>query len=122
MTRLWLSLAGVSGAVAVAMGAVAAHAFTGDAIAAGLVDKASRYQLTHALALLAVAVLAERRPAWLVTAAGGLFVIGSVLFCGSLYALAFHLVAATPLAPVGGSSFILGWLSLALAGVVGSDR
>lgn len=120
--RLWLILAGVSGAVAVAMGAVAAHVVSGDAVAAGLVDKASRYQLTHALALLAVAVLAEHHPSWPVTAAGGLFVIGGVLFCGSLYALAFHLVATTPLAPVGGSSFILGWLFLAVAGVLGRGR
>lgn len=122
MMRLWLILAGFSGAVAVAMGAVAAHALSGDAIAAGLVDKASRYQVIHALALLAVALLAERRPVWPAMVAGTLFVVGSVLFCGSLYALAFHLVSATPLAPVGGTSFILGWLSLAVVGVVGRPR
>ena len=116
--RLWLVLAGLSGAVAVAMGAVAAHAFTDDPVAAGLVDKAARYQLMHALALIGVAVLAERRPSWPVAAAGGLFTLGSVLFCGSLYALAFHWVTSTPLAPVGGSSFILGWLCLGLAGLI----
>lgn len=115
--RPWLILSGLFGAAAVAMGAVAAHALSDDSIAAGLVEKASRYQMIHALALFGVAVWSERRFSWPVTVAGGLFVVGSLLFCGSLYCLAFNLIASTPLAPVGGSSLILGWLALAAAGL-----
>jgi uncharacterized membrane protein YgdD (TMEM256/DUF423 family) len=114
--RTWLVLAGLSGAAAVAMGAVGAHALAGDAIAAGLVDKAARYQLIHALALFGVALWSERHGGWPVVVAGGLFVLGTGLFCGSLYALAFHLISSTPLAPVGGSSFILGWVAVAIGG------
>lgn len=115
--RLWLFLAGISGCSAVALGAFAAHGIT-DAYAAGLMDKASRYQILHALALLAVAWLSQQRPSWLVLAAGGLFTLGSLLFCGSLYVIALTGVkAAGAAAPFGGTSFMLGWLALSASAI-----
>jgi uncharacterized membrane protein YgdD (TMEM256/DUF423 family) len=71
----------------------------------------------HALALLAVALVAARAPSSLAAAAGWLFSAGIVLFSGSLYALALTgirvLGAVTPL---GGLCFLAGWAALALAG------
>jgi uncharacterized membrane protein YgdD (TMEM256/DUF423 family) len=72
----------------------------------------------HALALVGVGILLARfsvdGSAWL-SAAGWLFVAGSVLFSGSLYALA---LSNTPwfgaITPLGGVAFLLGWLALAI--------
>ena len=75
-----------------------------------------RYQMYHALALLAVALASERRPGTPVTVAGCCFAAGTLLFSGSLYLLAVTgmrwLGAVTPL---GGSALILGWLAVAIA-------
>jgi uncharacterized membrane protein YgdD (TMEM256/DUF423 family) len=68
----------------------------------------------HALALLAVGILAERRPGWAVQAAGTCFVLGMLGFCGALWVGALTGGPAR-LAPLGGTLLMLGWLLLALA-------
>ncbi|GAA0581985.1 DUF423 domain-containing protein [Caenispirillum bisanense] len=117
--RPWMILAGGFGALAVATGAFAAHVLQrlGDTYAMGLAEKAAHYMLWHALALGLVAVVAERRPdSRPVQAAGMLFTLGIVLFCGSLLTLAFTgWRPVAMVAPFGGSSFILGWLALGWA-------
>lgn len=116
--RLWLILAGISGAMSVAMAAVGAHAVAGDAYAADLMEKASRYQMTHALGLLAVAVLSQLGIARRMTALAGLaFSVGIVFFCGSLYAVALLQWPVQSMTPVGGMAFIGGWLCLVAAGI-----
>jgi uncharacterized membrane protein YgdD (TMEM256/DUF423 family) len=79
-------------------------------------ETAARYQMYHALGLLAAAWAAHRWPGPLPLWAAGLFLAGTVLFSGSLYALALSglrwLGAITPL---GGLAFLAGWLCLALA-------
>jgi len=113
-----LVLAGaVSGFLAVAAGAFGAHALRArlapDMLA--VFETAARYQMTHALALLFVGWVARRRPKSALRLAGWLFVVGTVLFCGSLYGLAFSgargLGAVTPL---GGLAFLAGWIALAV--------
>ncbi|MGE5500715.1 MAG: DUF423 domain-containing protein, partial [Ignavibacteriales bacterium] len=117
MGRPWLVLAALNGLMAVGFGAYAAHGLAGHAV--NLADRASQYQMAHALALLAVDRLAADRPAarW----AGGLFVLGIVLFCGSLYLKA---VTGGPLAlplplvtPAGGLCLMAGWATLAVSGI-----
>ncbi|HNN98437.1 MAG TPA: DUF423 domain-containing protein, partial [Pseudomonadota bacterium] len=85
-------------------------------------ETGARYQMYHALALVLVGVLASRSelPGRLATPlqlAGGGFVVGTLLFSGSLYVLALSgqrwLGAITPL---GGLAFLAGWLALAWAG------
>ncbi len=118
----WIVAAALSGAVAVVFGAFAAHGVDA-AAAAGvkareLLQTGSRYEAVHALAMLAVTALASRLHARLAGAALVLFLVGSVLFPGALYCLALggpRWLGAV--APVGGLSFILGWLSFALAAV-----
>ncbi len=118
MDRTFVTVGAVSALIAVAAGAFGAHALR-ERIAADLLDvfeTAARYQMYHALALLAVGVLAGRSSggSW-IAAAGWLFVAGTILFSGSLYALALSgvrwLGAVTPL---GGVAFLAGWAALAL--------
>jgi uncharacterized membrane protein YgdD (TMEM256/DUF423 family) len=120
LDRVFISLGGLSGCLAVAAGAFAAHALR-DRISAELLDvfqTGATYQMYHALALLAVGILLARfsvgGSAWL-SVAGWLFLGGTILFSGSLYALALSgtrwLGAVTP---IGGVAFLLGWLALAI--------
>lgn len=109
---LVVRLAALSGFLAVAFGAFAAHGAR-DARAAELLHTGSLYQMTHALAVFG----------WLaVGKAGGkvsvavptLFLAGTVLFSGSLYALAFGAPRVLGMVtPFGGLCFLAGWLLLA---------
>lgn len=116
-SRFWLILAGLNGAMAVAMGAYSWHSLGSDANAREMMSFAVTYQMWHALALLGIATLAGRGAGWLVQAAGGLFMGGIVLFSGTLYALGLTgLVPVVYAAPIGGGMMILAWLLLAVAG------
>lgn len=131
---LWI--AAVLGGLAVALGAFAAHGLeshlarkyagqtrtrAGEEMPAarkylGDFETAARYQMYHALALLAVGLLAQLRPKRSLEAAGWAFLWGTILFCGSLYALV--LTGATwwgMIAPIGGTLFIIGWIAFAVA-------
>jgi uncharacterized membrane protein YgdD (TMEM256/DUF423 family) len=118
MDRLFFALGSLSGGLAVALGAFGAHALK-DRLVANLLanfETGVRYQMYHALALLAVAWAVTRWPdSNLSVAAGWLFVAGTVLFSGSLYVMALTgarwLGAVTPL---GGVAFAVGWLCLLL--------
>lgn len=78
-------------------------------------ETGARYQMYHALALVAVGLVLVRTPgARLVTASGWLFVAGTVLFSGSLYGMALTGVSALgAITPLGGVCFIGGWGCLA---------
>jgi len=112
-------LGSVSGGLAVAAGAFGAHALQGrvDEDLLAVFETGARYQMYHALALLAVAWVASRRPqSRAVGVAGWSFVAGSLVFSGSLYILALSGVrwwgAVTPL---GGVTLLVGWAALARA-------
>ena len=118
MDRLFVTLGAASGFVAVAAGAFGAHALRArlapDLLA--VFETAARYQMYHALALLSVAWVAARWPGPLPQWAGWLFVLGTVLFSGSLYALALSGVRwLGAITPLGGAAFLAGWICLALA-------
>jgi uncharacterized membrane protein YgdD (TMEM256/DUF423 family) len=67
----------------------------------------------HALGMLAAAWASSRWPGAAAAAAGWLFVLGTVLFTGSLYALALTGVRwLGAITPLGGVAFLLGWLAL----------
>jgi uncharacterized membrane protein YgdD (TMEM256/DUF423 family) len=120
MDRVFLSLGAVSALIAVGAGAFGAHALRAT-LSADLLDTFEtgvRYQMYHALGLLAVGLVSVRfslgGSPWL-PAAGWLLVAGTLLFSGSLYLLALtgvrQLGAITPL---GGVAFLLGWAALAI--------
>lgn len=116
MDRVFFGLGSLLALLAVAAGAFGAHALRGRLTpeALGSFEVAARYHMYHALALLAVAWAATRWPGGAVTAAGWLFLAGTVVFSGSLYLLSLTgqrwLGAMTPF---GGVAFMLGWLMLA---------
>jgi uncharacterized membrane protein YgdD (TMEM256/DUF423 family) len=108
----WTRLAAVSGLLAVAFGAFAAHGVQ-DPKAAEWLRTGALYQMTHALAVVAALAMA-RAGARRTGLAAALFLAGTALFSGSLYAMAFGgprlLGAVTPL---GGLAFLAGWAVLA---------
>ena len=111
-------LGAVFGFLGVAAGAFGAHALR-DTLPPDrlqVFETGARYQLIHALALIAVALALDRAASGALTAAGWLFVLGQVIFAGSLYALALSGVrlwgAVTPL---GGLCYLVGWILLAIA-------
>lgn len=120
MNRTFWILGCVMALIAVGAGAFGAHALRArlspDMLAVW--ETAARYQMYHALALLAVAMAAPRRATGGWSAAGWLFTAGILLFSGSLYVLALSgirwLGAITPL---GGVCFLAGWAMLAVAGL-----
>ena len=119
----WLILTGVNGAVLVALGAIGAHAFAGDGQAKAWFDTAWRYQGLHAVALLALSLallkLEPGLPRTALSAGMALFVLGTILFCGSLYKQAWTGSGLFQMsAPLGGGSLILGWLAIAVAGTL----
>jgi len=113
---MFFSLGAVFAALAVAFGAFGAHALRATLSPEDLAtfEVGVRYQMYHALGLLVVAWATTQWEATTVTAAGWAFVLGIVLFSGSLYVLVLSgmrwLGAVTPL---GGVAFIVGWLLLA---------
>ncbi len=118
MERLFFRLGALSAFFSILAGAFGAHALRGRLTAEHLAvfETGARYQVYHALGLLAVAWAAARWPGSLTLWAGWLFVAGTVLFSGSLYALA---LTGTrwwgAITPLGGMAFLAGWLCLALA-------
>lgn len=116
MSRLFLFLAAISGALSVGLGAFAAHGLKNriDGRMLEVFQTGVSYQSTHSLALLAVALLALKWPASSLQASGFLFIAGILLFSGSLYGLALGGPRwLGPITPLGGLSFIGGWLALA---------
>ena len=116
--RLFFGLGAASAFIAVALGAFAAHGLKAR-LGADLLatfEVGVRYHMFHALALLAVAWACTRWPGAPVVAAGWLFVAGTLLFSGSLYALALTgLRGLGIIAPFGGLALLAGWACLAWA-------
>ena len=118
MDRIFLMIGAGSGALGVAAGAFGAHALR-DKLEPRMLDvfeTGARYQMYHALALLAVGLMANRWPSSLITSAGWLMVAGTLFFSGSLYGMAFTGVRALgAITPIGGVCFIAGWVCVAVA-------
>ena len=121
MQRTYLIFAAVFGILAVALGAFGAHevraAVSPDVFQ--VYETAVKYQFYHVFALLAVGILFAWYPGKLMSLAGLFFIIGIILFCGSLYLITgmMHTGKVVPPAigivtPVGGLFFIAGWVMM----------
>ena len=128
LSRRWIAVGAFIGALGVAFGAFGAHVlpkqlerigYAGDDLARRIeiFDTAIHYQLLHALALVVTGLALDRRTTAVWNIAAWLFLVGIVLFSGSLKTLTF----AGPswnwlgaVAPFGGVSMILGWVALAV--------
>lgn len=117
MTRNWdVAAAALVGLLSVAFGAFAAHGME-DAKAIEWLKTASQYAAGHALAVLAVAALARGGFA-VVRGTSAAFLVGVLVFSGSLVAMAFGAPRwFGAITPVGGVAFMVGWAMLAWAGI-----
>jgi uncharacterized membrane protein YgdD (TMEM256/DUF423 family) len=120
----WVWLGALGGFISVATGAFGAHALKArvapDLLA--VFETGARYQTYHALALVLVGLLQVVRPAMVLDGAGWSFVLGTVLFSGSLYVLALTGVRAFGMVtPFGGVALLAGWLVLAVAAFKGAE-
>lgn len=118
------------GALAVVLGAFGAHALREVLSEKGLAlwETAVRYHFYHALALLLAGLVYHRAAGIRLIWSSRFFIAGFLLFCGSLYGLAFREISSVnlswlgPVTPIGGLCLILGWLLLAFSRTTsGSD-
>lgn len=116
MERRFFGVGAVSAFLAVMAGAFGAHALRDAVPPDRLVvwETAVRYQMYHALGLLAVAFVAGQKAAGPARLAGWLFVAGTIVFSGSLYLLTVTgITILGAITPLGGLAFLIGWLMLA---------
>ena len=120
MAKLFITLASLSGMLAVVFGAFGAHALRGklDDQALKVFETAVQYHFYHTFALLVVGVIALNQPqTMLLKSSGWLFFIGILVFSGSLYLLSLTGVRwLGAITPLGGLAFIAGWACLAATG------
>jgi uncharacterized membrane protein YgdD (TMEM256/DUF423 family) len=115
---LWILLGSLAGATGVGGGAFGAHALKTrlDPESLQIFEVGVRYQMYHALALLACGFVAVRVDSIAVRVAGTAFFAGILLFSGSLYGLTFGAPRWLGMVtPIGGLGFIVGWLALGAA-------
>ncbi len=124
MNRFFLLVAGLFGATGVALGALGAHYLKSklgngmdhDSLAA--FDTAAKFQLFHAIALLALFFVNKDNQFRWISIGANLFVIGIILFSGSIYLLSTQelmevkLKFLGPITPIGGMALIGGWTCL----------
>ncbi len=120
MSRVFLAIAAIFGGLSVAAGAFGAHALKERLSERSLeiFETAAQYQMYHALALLLVALLLTQEdfPQPVLVASGWTFIIGILIFSGSLYALSLTGIKVLgAITPLGGAAFIAGWGALAIA-------
>ena len=124
MHKIFFKTAFLLGALAVLLGAFAAHSLKGSIsdYAVAIFETAVRYQFYHVFALLITSFLYRDFPIKFTRWAGILFVTGIILFSGSLYILTYIKGAVIPgydwvgaVTPIGGAAFILGWIFLFVA-------
>ncbi|MGK7885854.1 MAG: DUF423 domain-containing protein [Crocosphaera sp.] len=120
MIKLFLFIGSILAGLSVAGGAFATHALKNQLSDRSLeiFETGTKYQMYHALALILVALLLTRleTPSITMISAGYAFIIGILIFSGSLYTLSLTGIKwLGAIAPIGGAAFIIGWLSLAIA-------
>ena len=116
MSRFFVIAGALSAFIAVSMGAFGAHGLSRKLSPENLdiFEIGARYQMYHAIAMVVVGVSMERWSRDELAVGGWCFLIGSVIFSGSLYALSLSGVRwLGAITPIGGVAFLLGWLSLA---------
>ncbi|MBV8033209.1 MAG: DUF423 domain-containing protein [Betaproteobacteria bacterium] len=121
MERAFFVLGALSAFIAVGLGAFGAHGLRTRLAPEMLAvfEVGVRYQMYHALALVATAWAAGKWPGALALAAGWLFVAGTLAFSGSLYALSLGGPRwLGPVTPLGGLAFLAGWICLASAALL----
>ena len=114
----WVATGAVSAALAVGLGAFGAHILEGrlDAKHLSAYEVGVHYHLIHSLAIILVGILASRWQSRTLAIAGVLLLGGIALFSGGLYLWSLTQIrAVVHIVPLGGMSFVAGWIVLAIA-------
>ena len=119
MTKLWITLAGINGFLAIALSAYGSHGLSDVLPPEDMVnfEMAAQFQLIHAAVLLGVGWLASRT-SFFGNLAGTLFMLGIIFFSGSMYLQ--YVTGSRVLAqitPFGGAALMLGWVAIAIGGL-----
>jgi len=123
MHKAFNKTAAILGAFSVVLGAFAAHTLKQHLSdnELSIFETAVRYQFYHVFALLAVGILFQSYSSSWMLWSGRLFIVGTLLFCGSLYALTYFLANGNEsmkwlgaVTPFGGLCFIAGWVCMAV--------
>ena len=122
MLKTFVLLGSVNALLSVALGAFGAHGLKSrispDMLA--VYETGVHYHMMHALGLILVAILAEKWSSPLISWSGWALFVGIVLFSGSLYALSISGIRILgAITPLGGVSFLIGWVLLAIAAYKG---
>lgn len=126
--RAYFRLGALSAGIAVALGAMGAHALPGmleaqEVDAQRISDRVEwlevgvRYQMYHALALMTLAGLKCLLPSLRIQGAAIAFIAGTLMFSVSLYLMAFADMPVHMVVPIGGVSYMVGWLLLVIHGI-----
>ena len=124
MQKMFLATGASLAALAVILGAFGAHALKArlDTTQLQVFETAVRYQMYHALALILLGILFDKLNPQYLNISGYAFIAGILLFSGSLYLLSMKEILGTqdwrflgPITPLGGLSFIFGWVMLFVA-------
>ena len=118
MVKVWFLFAALFGFLSVAFGAFGAHSLKNvlDEYEKSIYEKAVLYQMFHSMALFAVGILQHLFKGISFSPAGSGFLIGILLFSGSLYVLAISGVKwVGAITPIGGLAFLFGWAWLLFA-------
>lgn len=116
MARVFFILGALSAFIGVAAGAFGAHGLKSriSAEMLAIFEVGVRYQMYHAFALIAAAWAQTKWPSSIVIMGGWFFVIGTILFSGSLYLLSLSSVRwLGAITPLGGLAFLAGWICVA---------
>ena len=117
MSRAWITIGSISAFLSVAFGAFGAHGLSGKLSEKMLANwqTAAHYQMTHALALIALGIWAQVTQQLSTTLPGWCFVAGTVIFSGSLYIMALTGIRGLgAITPIGGLALLAGWVLFAL--------
>lgn len=121
MHKGFLKTGAILGAITVALGAFGAHSLKKlvSTQALEIFETGIRYQFLHVFAIIIVGILFKEFPNKLMIWAGRLFVVGILLFSGSLFFLTIlkgfvipGYAWVGPITPIGGLCFIVGWICL----------
>ena len=118
MLKYAIGIGAFMGLISVVLGALGAHILKGhlDAEALHIFETGARFQMYHAVILIITGLIYSIWGSKLLIVSGGLFLIGTLIFSGSLYALALSDIKILgAIAPIGGLSLMAGWAFLIIA-------
>ena len=118
MAKIFLIIGGILGGLSVAIGAFSAHALKNILEANDRMqtfETGVKYQFYHALALILLGLLMQKFDHKLFIWSGYGFIIGTILFSGSLYILSLTGIGKWgAITPLGGVAYLVGWITLVI--------